>query len=100
VLGNQVGEIVSGPGFGDGSNIRGQLAGSPDPANPFHPTKPTTSAPFHNGGWDYLFVDGHVKYLRPEQTIGQGVNGSGKDAGGNPCTKENPCGLWTRDDTD
>ena len=99
-MGNQIGEIVSSPGFGDGNNVRGQLAGSPDPANPFHPTLPAGAAPYHTGGWDYLFVDGHVKWLRPEATIGKGVKGTGLGTDGVACTKEHPCGLWTLDDTD
>jgi len=90
VMGNQVGEIVSCPGYGDGSNIRGQLAGSPNAANPFSPTKPVGLTAFHSGGWNYLFVDGHVKWLRPEATIGKGAG----------CTLEKPCGLWTIADND
>jgi prepilin-type N-terminal cleavage/methylation domain-containing protein/prepilin-type processing-associated H-X9-DG protein len=38
--------------------------------------------PFHFDGWNYLFVDGHVKWLRPEKTIGRG-------------TYNNPLGMWT-----
>ncbi len=30
----------------------------------------TENKPHHNGGWNYGFVDGHVKWLRPEQTLG------------------------------
>lgn len=90
VMGNQVGEIVSCPGYGDGNNKRGQLAGSSDTANPFHPTKPAGAAAYHNGGWNYLFVDDHVKWLHPESTIGKGAG----------CTLENPCGMWTIADND
>jgi prepilin-type N-terminal cleavage/methylation domain-containing protein/prepilin-type processing-associated H-X9-DG protein len=39
-------------------------------------------APIHNGGWDYLFCDGHVKWMRPESTIGTGTVGT-------------PNGMWT-----
>jgi prepilin-type N-terminal cleavage/methylation domain-containing protein/prepilin-type processing-associated H-X9-DG protein len=38
--------------------------------------------PHHNGGWDYLFCDGHVKWLKPHRTIGTGTN-------------EWPKGMWT-----
>jgi prepilin-type N-terminal cleavage/methylation domain-containing protein/prepilin-type processing-associated H-X9-DG protein len=38
--------------------------------------------PIHLGGWNYLFVDGHVKWLRPEATIGTG-------------TMKSPKGMWT-----
>jgi prepilin-type N-terminal cleavage/methylation domain-containing protein/prepilin-type processing-associated H-X9-DG protein len=57
------------------------------------PTQP--SAPLHSGGWNYAFVDGHVKWLRPEQTIGKK---------GGTCTFtptiNQPCGMWTNDDQD
>ena len=50
---------------------------------------------FHSGGWNYVYADGHVKFSKPEATIGKGVNGSGNDANGAPCTNVNPCGGWT-----
>jgi prepilin-type N-terminal cleavage/methylation domain-containing protein/prepilin-type processing-associated H-X9-DG protein len=40
------------------------------------------TVPIHLGGWNYLFVDGHVKWLRPEATIGTG-------------TMKSPKGMWT-----
>lgn len=43
----------------------------------------------HLEGWNYLFVDGHVKWLRPENTLGKGVK---------PYTDTwpyNPKGMWT-----
>lgn len=57
----------------------------------------------HLEGWNYLYVDGHAKWQRAEQTIGRGVNGSGNNTasnGGAPCTPIAPCGPWTIDDTD
>ena len=48
--------------------------------------------PWHFGGWNYLFVDGHVQWLRPEQTRGSG----GKAKGTLAC----PLGLWTPSATD
>lgn len=39
----------------------------------------------HFDGWNYLFVDGHVKWLRPEQTIGSAAGG----------TMTSPKGMWT-----
>ncbi len=41
----------------------------------------------HSGGWNYLFADYHVKWLRPEQTVGKGNVGV-------------PKGMWTVDPTD
>jgi prepilin-type processing-associated H-X9-DG protein len=36
----------------------------------------------HFDGWNYLFLDGHVKWLKPERTVGTG-------------TLSNPRGMWT-----
>jgi prepilin-type N-terminal cleavage/methylation domain-containing protein/prepilin-type processing-associated H-X9-DG protein len=44
----------------------------------------------HFDGWNYLFVDGHVKWLRPESTIGA-------ESGG---TMINPNGMWSIADGD
>jgi len=56
--------------------------------------------PLHQGGWNYLFNDGHVKWQRPEQTIGKGVNNSGNHTDGVPCNGTYPCGEWTLNDAD
>jgi prepilin-type N-terminal cleavage/methylation domain-containing protein len=56
------------------------------------PGQPATVAPPHQQGWEYLFADGHVKWLKPEMTI----NGPGKTAG----TMTNPRGMWTRNPED
>jgi prepilin-type processing-associated H-X9-DG protein len=49
--------------------------------------------PWHSGGWNYLFVDGHVQWLKPIQTIGVGTPRR-------PATMGSPAGMWTpqRDD--
>lgn len=48
-------------------------------------------APLHFDGWNYAFVDGHVKWLKPISTIGK--------VGGTYCTSAptlvDPCGMWT-----
>ena len=49
-------------------------------------------APVHLEGWNYLFADGHVKWLNPEATI----NGPGKTGG----TLAIPRGMWTVADDD
>jgi prepilin-type N-terminal cleavage/methylation domain-containing protein/prepilin-type processing-associated H-X9-DG protein len=41
----------------------------------------------HFDGWNYLFADGHVKWLRPERTIGTG-------------SVQVPKGMWTIDEND
>jgi len=46
------------------------------------------TTPIHLEGWNYLFIDGHVKWYRPEQTIG---------AAG---TMTTPQGMWTLSETD
>jgi prepilin-type processing-associated H-X9-DG protein len=32
--------------------------------------------PVHLGGWNYAYADGHVKWQRPESTIGVGSGGT------------------------
>lgn len=49
-------------------------------------------SPTHFDGWNYLFCDGHVKWLRPEATI----NGPGKTLG----TPSAPKGMWTLAEND
>ena len=49
------------------------------------------SQPWHNGGWNYIFCDGHAKYLKPEQTLG--VRNT-TDCTHAP-TLADPCGMWT-----
>jgi prepilin-type N-terminal cleavage/methylation domain-containing protein/prepilin-type processing-associated H-X9-DG protein len=48
----------------------------------------------HSGGWNYLLVDGHAKWYKPEQTIdtnpSDGITGTGSI----------PRGLWTIADND
>ena len=43
--------------------------------------------PFHFGGWNYLFSDGHVLWLLPEDTVGSG-------------TLWSPRGMWTKEASD
>ncbi len=62
------------------------------------------TAPTHTGGWNYVFADGHVKWMLPTQTIGTGIgnSGTGKEANGTTytCNVITPCGLWTNRDDD
>jgi len=44
------------------------------------------SRPWHSGGWNYLFVDGHVQWLTPQRTLGRLKS---------PGTMGCPLGLWT-----
>lgn len=46
-----------------------------------------TGPPLHSGGWDYLFADGHVKWMKPEATLGKG-------------TASAPLGPWSLADND
>jgi prepilin-type N-terminal cleavage/methylation domain-containing protein/prepilin-type processing-associated H-X9-DG protein len=43
--------------------------------------------PWHSGGWNYLFIDGHVQWLTPSQTLGKTTKGPG--------TPGRPAGMWT-----
>jgi prepilin-type N-terminal cleavage/methylation domain-containing protein/prepilin-type processing-associated H-X9-DG protein len=44
--------------------------------------------PWHSGGWNYLFVDGHVEWLTPWQTLGP-------RRGRVVPNVSNPFGMWT-----
>ncbi len=44
-----------------------------------------TLSAWHTGGWNYEFVDGHVKWLQPQQTIGAGAK----------ATDANVKGMWS-----
>lgn len=48
---------------------------------------PAPNIPIHFQGWNYLFCDGHVKWLKPESTIGTG-------------NLLAPKGVWTIDPND
>jgi len=55
---------------------------------------------WHNGGWNYIYADGHVKWSKAESTVGKGINNSGKDRNGGTCAWSLPCGGWTIDPND
>jgi prepilin-type processing-associated H-X9-DG protein len=54
----------------------------------------------HMGGWNYLFADGHVKWLRPERTITTAGVTYPTSTTGCAGTLLNPCGMWTVDKND
>jgi len=58
------------------------------------------NVPLHMDGWNYGFADGHVKWYRPENTIG---HNDASTVGGS-CTwtptQSKPCGQWTLDAND
>jgi prepilin-type N-terminal cleavage/methylation domain-containing protein/prepilin-type processing-associated H-X9-DG protein len=60
---------------------------------------------YHSGGFNYLYCDGHVKWMIPSQTIGTGDNGSGtgtyvSNGASFTCSAQSPCGAWTIDPND
>lgn len=68
-----------------------------------------TNKTAHFEGYNYLFADGHVKFLTPNQTmpkLGQSVTTSGFTSGGtlnsktHTCALNYPCGYWTWDGGD
>ena len=67
LLSTDQGAVADRPLASGGSNAQ-------DVAAPGHP--------LHGDGWNYLFCDGHVKWLHPESTLGTGT----------PAT---PGGMWT-----
>ncbi len=56
----------------------------------------------HFDGFNYLYVDGHVKFLRPLQTVGLNKSAAPGNANGYQClgTEARPCGGWTISDDD
>jgi len=68
------------PGYSVSSGPAYSIAASVGASNSYFQQQDVTSgpnvatsvigSPLHSGGWNYGFVDGHVKWLRPEQTIG------------------------------
>ncbi|BCM88950.1 hypothetical protein IAD21_00792 [Abditibacteriota bacterium] len=55
--------------------------------------------PIHFDGWNYLFIDGHVKWLRPYATVrtpgltyANSINSDGFFCQG---SLSRPCGMWT-----
>jgi len=55
---------------------------------------------YHANGWNYEFADGHVKWYRPEETIGHSDSGvPGANCFTAP-TLNSPCGMWTLDPND
>ena len=65
------------------TNNSGAFIASPnDQARDVDGTSTIIRDPMHSEGWNYLFVDGHVKWLRPQATIGTG-------------SLDNPQGMWS-----
>ena len=84
--------LVESPNAFNRAQVNGRaVVGSPDLQHE-QICSDGVSGPIHFDGWNYLFVDGHVKWLVPEATI----NGPGKTGG----TTASPKGMWTVDDTD
>ena len=56
----------------------------------------------HFDGFNYLYVDGHVKFLRPYSTLGQNKSAAPGNANGFQCQGNSvrPCGPWTISDDD
>jgi prepilin-type processing-associated H-X9-DG protein len=65
VLGNENNGIVTTPGSASGYAAN---PGSCQTNDTWNCGQDSGVLPYHNGGWNYAFVDGHVKWFRPEQT--------------------------------
>ncbi|MDR3706735.1 MAG: DUF1559 domain-containing protein [Capsulimonadaceae bacterium] len=98
---------ISEPGGGVNSSYTQDCAGHKATNSGTCSSAGDLQAPMHSGGWEYLYCDGHVKWLRPEQTFGtpgkapeghslNGYNTMGWCNG----TAGSPCGPWTLDDND
>ncbi|BCM88519.1 hypothetical protein IAD21_00352 [Abditibacteriota bacterium] len=83
---NAVGTNVAFVGSPHGSATRG-YTGSQDGTNGTTAQGLGGVGALHLEGWNYLFVDGHAKWLRPESTVGTG-------------TVISPKGMWTITEND
>jgi len=73
--------------FGDSDGTEVRAPRQPDWGAPWFAAQMDAQnkpAPLHSGGYNYLFADSHVKWLRPERTVGPGGS------------LENPRGMWSR----
>jgi prepilin-type N-terminal cleavage/methylation domain-containing protein len=59
---------------------------------PYGTYAPAIAEPLHFEAWNYLFCDGHVKWMIPEATI--------STPGKSPGSLTTPKGMWTLSDTD
>lgn len=68
---------VNGP-FYNYSNVVTTFVGANCNADTGYVTQdryaPDNNTPIHNRGWNYGFVDGHVKWMLPAQTLGSNAN--------------------------
>ena len=107
--------------IGDLNSIVGGASGSASNTNPVQDGQSTNAAnqgiatsgklAQHFDGWNYLFVDGHVKWLRPAATIRVKNIGANPAYSGNAgdgyypaatqdVTTGKPGGMWTIDEED
>ena len=95
------------PGGGINVNWRTQdCAGTTNPINGTCSSAASLGSPLHSGGWNYLYVDGHVKWLFPSNTFGTpgrqpvGHTLNPNTTGWCNATAQSPCGPWTLDEND
>ena len=107
--------------IGDLYSVVGGASGSASNSNPVQDGQSTNAAnqgiakdgkvAQHFEGWNYLFVDGHVKWLRPAATIRVNNVGANPPYSANAgdgyyasqtqdVTTSKPGGMWTIDDND
>jgi len=93
------GGLAEQPGQNGGGAFESNAPGDGSPCT-LLTCQDSLSPPYHAGGWNYLFVDGHAKWYLPQNTIGQKDNG----ATGGTCTSTPtlaaPCGMWSIDPND
>lgn len=87
-FGGGEGWLAEGPGDKNNQTLfaTGQMGDKNNPS----PDDP--KAPIHFEGWNYLFFDGHVKWLKPQATLGP--------AAGGDLNAFFPFGMWTLDPND
>ena len=100
--------FVQRPIHVSGSTNRAQNCSANENAGICDTDATLVKTPVHMNGYNYLFADGHVKWLKPEATIRTpGVTysktmnnwwtGASTNCGGTPAS---PCGMWTINDDD
>lgn len=71
--------------------------GNPTVVSGTHTLQTYMALPIHFDGWNYLFADGHVKWMYPRATVGIPKRGTCHT---NTPAMNNPCGMWTIDAND
>ena len=104
-IGTANGYRVQGPSF-PGNTIAYDVWQMGEPGSSTGGSLASTNKPGqHFDGFNYLFIDGHVKFLRQQDTVGRNMSTTATPSGnakGVRCegTGKRPCGMWTISEDD